>query len=73
MVSCMPLNSGLEAEMGMKCFTFQIHHPILGLYLAPCSADSHALGILASNLGHLEQCDLPDDPNGEMEIIIIPA
>lgn len=57
----------------MKCFTFQIHHPILGLYLAPCSADSHALGTLASTLGHLELCDLPDDPNREIEIIIIPA
>lgn len=31
----MPLSPGLGVERGMKCFTFQIHHPVLGLYLAP--------------------------------------
>lgn len=43
-------NSGLGVEIGKKCFTFQLNHPILGLYLAPASADQHALGILGSSL-----------------------
>jgi hypothetical protein len=41
--------------IGVKCFMFQINHPILGCTLAPTSADKCALGtlgiqILASSL-----------------------
>lgn len=36
-------------EIGMKCFIFHINHSILELYLAPASADRHALGTLNSD------------------------
>lgn len=67
----------------MKCFTFQINYPFLGLDSGSASADGHALGTLvqvftpplASSViqGESLNCSVPDDAKREMGIIIVPA